>query len=105
MLKSEYIKARKLLSNPQKWNQGKHAIDCFGMQCLPTNPNAIRWCALAACNKYAKETDFSRKELILAARQLGFLSITHLNDSGTHEDVLKMFDLAIQYCDEKFVLC
>lgn len=97
MTKSEYIKAKNLIKNPRKWNQGYYAIDCFGMQCQPFDVNAVRWCALSACNKYAQKDDNSRKELKLAAMQLGYLSIFNLNETGTHADVMKMFDLAVSF--------
>ncbi len=97
MTRTEYIKTRKLLSNPLRWNRGRYAVDCFGMRCLAHDPNAIRWCALSACNKFANKFDYSRKELLLAAKQLNFTSITHLNDNGTHADVMKMFELAIGF--------
>lgn len=99
MRRIEYVKAQELIRNPRKWNQGYYTVDCFGMQCLPFDANAIRWDALSACNKFAHPNDHSRKELIKAAHELGFLSIFNLNETGTHEDVMKMFDMAIRFCD------
>lgn len=97
MTKIEYIKARKLITKPRKWNNSRYAIDCYGMICLAHDPNAIKWCALSACNKYTKS--ILRTELKLAAMQLGFTSIVNLNDTGTHAQVLQMFDLAILMCN------
>lgn len=100
MRKIEYIKAQKLIKNPKKWNQGYDSIDCFGMKCSIFDANAIRWCTLGACDRYAHPEDHSRKELLRAAWSLGFHSIFHLNETGTHADVMKMFDLAIGYCEQ-----
>lgn len=103
MTKTEYIKAKNLIKNPRKWLQGNYTVDCFGMQCLPSSQDAIKWCALTACNKYAK--DPYRAELKLAAVRLGFNNIFNLNETGTHADVMKMFDLAIGYCQSTLRIC
>ena len=102
MRKSDYIRTRKLLKDPKNWNQGHYSVDKNGKKVLCTSDKAIRWCALTACNLFAKDT--CRKELALAAKQMGFVSITKLNDNGTHEQLIKMFDLAIGLCDVKTVL-
>lgn len=99
MRKIDYIRARKLLRNKDNWSDSINAVDKKGKRCMGGDPQATKWCALHACNLFAKENDHCRKELALAARQLGFLSITNLNDSGTHADVIKMFDMAIEMCD------
>ncbi len=104
MRKIDYIRTRKLLRDKKNWNQGYVSVDKDGKRCLGSEDRAVRWCALTACNKFAKEKDHCRKELCLAARQMGFISITHLNDTGTHEDVIRMFDLAIGFCNVKTVL-
>ena len=100
MTKDQYIKAKKLIANPKKWNQGHYSVNKHGKRCLALADEAIKRCALIACNRYADPCDHSRKELGFAAKALGFLNIVHLNDKGTHTDVMKMFDLAIGYCDD-----
>ncbi len=95
MRKSDYIRARKLLRDPKNWNKGHYSVDKNGKKVLSSDPSAVRWCALTACNLFARERDHCRKELTLAAKQMGFTSITQLNDNGTHEQLIKMFDLAI----------
>lgn len=99
MRKSEYIRARKILRNPKNWNQSHYSVDSKGKECLSSSEKATRWCALTACNLFAK--DINRDELKLAALQLGFTTITSLNDNGTHAEVIKAFDLAISFCDIK----
>jgi len=103
MRKSDYIRARKLLRDPKNWNKGHYSVDKNGKKVLSSDPSAVRWCALTACNLFARERDHCRKELSLAAKQMGFLSITHLNEHGTHEQLIKMFDLAIGFFNVKTV--
>jgi len=103
MRKNDYIRTRKLLRDPQNWNKGHYSVDKDGKEVLASDPTAVRWCALSACNLFVRDRDFCRKELALAAKQMGFRSITDLNDNGTHEQLIKMFDLAIGFFNVKTV--
>jgi hypothetical protein len=48
---ANWMKAHELLSSPDAWCQESPAQDAQGNKVEALNPNAVRWCALAAVQK------------------------------------------------------
>ena len=98
------IAAKKLISNPAKWCQGTFARKPTGDKCAASNPEACQWCASGAVYRATRDGFFTQEERIEAMRRLAdagahlepaTISFIDINDKGTHEQVMQLFDVAI----------
>lgn len=104
--------ARETIRDPKYWIQGEFARTKTGENCSSQDPRAYSFCAVGAVLRHFKppltdkEYIKARSSLDIAARKVGikYLTITALNDHGTHKQVLQMFDQAIQDLEEEGVL-
>jgi hypothetical protein len=91
-------RARALLAAPQMWTRGEFARDGLGQPVHWRSPEATQFCIWGALNRAAGElTENEHLRVRLAdgaARALRGTtpSISRLNDSGTHADVLALID-------------
>lgn len=91
-------RARALIGAPQRWTQGEFARDGLGQPVSWRSPEATQFCIWGALNRAAGElTEDEHLRVRLAdgaARALRGTtpSISRLNDSGTHADVLALID-------------
>ena len=94
LVKQELIKAKALIANPENWTQSCLARNARDMFVNVNDPSACKFCALGALRK--ADTQSAYMALADAAFKLGFKGIVALNDHGLHEDVMEMFDKAIE---------
>lgn len=93
------LKARALIADPAHWCQGSAAQTGDGFKCDFDAPYAARWCALGAIAKVCRE---QRKDWSPLAQVLtqtigaGGTTLISMNDNRTHQDVLALFDGAIE---------
>lgn len=106
--------ARELISDCVRWTKLANARDEKGIRIAPHDHMAVSWCAIGAVTKFTSEAEAGilpseRALQSLCVRQLNRAAITileedeefgdpamSLNDSRSHDDVLAMFDLAIE---------
>ena len=94
-VKQELIKTKALIADPKNWLQGLMASNEKGQYVPPYSPDACKFCALGALRKACTQEGAYMK-LADAAFKAGFSGIAALNDFGLHEDVMEMFDKAIE---------
>jgi hypothetical protein len=92
--------ARSLIADRQYWCRGQLAEDANGVSVFPTNPNAVRRCALgaliAAAYELTRDHDAADKLAYDALRlHCGTPSLIHLNDTMGHAAVLALLDEVI----------
>ena len=92
---------KELISTPEKWTKGTEARDKNGNIC--SYSDAVCFCTLGAFEMVVNEqniTGIDRDTIFdyIAAtiKKLGYHSITYFNDNHTHEDVMNLFDKAIE---------
>lgn len=96
--------ARNLIADPARWTQEAYARNDRGYHVDSTHPTACCWCASGAmCRVNGPEPDSDIwtaciKNMREACAELfphmsGFVAV---NDHGTHADILKVFDRAIE---------
>jgi hypothetical protein len=91
-------RARALIAAPHTWTRGEFARDSFGAPVSWRSPKVARFCIWGALNRAASEmTSDEHLRVRLADRAARALrgttpSISRLNDSGTHADVLALMD-------------
>ena len=103
MKPSDLLKhARAKIVHPADWCQGYAALDALG---YPTDPNSIfarRWCAMGALDTAPARQDTPRYREAQDCLNWGAMKvrppsgISGLNDNGTHDDVIRMYDHAIK---------
>jgi len=111
MNKCEVLKqARELISNEGRWCQGELAETAQGAIVNPSSINAYRWCAEGALCKVLNidDIDFNNDSfslLNLAIKkefpELKGKVLFHLNDDKGHAAVLKVYDRAIEDCENE----
>lgn len=100
------VKARNLISTPERWTQGAFARRADGTNTDVDDPKATAWCSLGAVSKAGgfygiQETIISGAvkllREVLRDRDARLTGIMCFNDADktTHETVLKVFDEAI----------
>lgn len=102
------IKAREIIADPKRWTQGWYAKDCDGVMTDSMNADAVCWCSMGALTKAAHAID-NREAKYLATRVLADVidqkfvaySVLDYNDHHSHEEVLQMFDKAIELAKSK----
>lgn len=81
------IAARALIEDPAHWCQNVNALNAAGHPCPTRGPDAVCWCAMGACWAVGAQDTLLRQHCAH--------SVQHLNDNGTHQDVLDLFDYTI----------
>ena len=94
-VKQELIKAKALIADPKNWTQSCLARNAGDMFVNVNDQIACKFCALGALRKAGTHEDAYMK-LADAAFKAGFSGIAALNDFGLHEDVMEIFDKAIE---------
>jgi hypothetical protein len=90
--------ARALIADPAAWTQGEFARDAHGAPVSWRSKEAVQFCVWGALNRTAYEmTGDRRRAITLADRAAAAMrepggSLSRINDTGTHEDVLDIFD-------------
>jgi len=99
-----FEEARALISDKAKWTQGQIARDAHGEKTHADSDSAVSWCSFGAMIKVAGDIEVASKASDRFLNLLGFNhrmdAIGPVNDSRTHEEVLRLFDKAIQLCAE-----
>lgn len=92
--------ARNLLADPEHWTKGSSARTPRGTRVPMFHPQATRFCSLGALERCGGNLEACGL-LTMAAQTLTGrdVSIVGFNDNRhtKHDDVLQMFDLAIQF--------
>ena len=111
--------AQARIAKARYWTQGGLAAFADGFSANPCNNLACKWCAQGAlqwaggalkeCNEYewyVATEPMAKAEQYMTDASLGmrpfslnFYSHTSLNDQGTHEMVMDMFDKAIEFAE------
>lgn len=108
------IEARELISVPERWTQGDYARDREGKG-LIDHPSIkpVCYCTLGACtaieelhNIHEGGLDPSRAIMSILLKALDNLvekptTIDDYNDTHTHEEILTLFDKAIEIAKEE----
>lgn len=95
--------AHAIISNPEHWTQETMARDARGAPCEPDEKVAVCFCthgaiAKAAIDLHAPGAVQRQAKHILkhqARTHLNASGIVDVNDNGDHDDVMKMFQLAL----------
>lgn len=111
------IRARGVISIPERWTQGHFARYACGAGTSPTSQFASCFCALGAVERVMGCRAYRSKEVELLAESVGdkeqlpsddnlrgnavFNLVHTFNDNHSHEDVLSMFDRAISLAQER----
>lgn len=107
------VASRNVIADPEHWTQGMWACDSDGESVDSCSPDAVRWCAVGAMEKVDSHHEFfdfriwrkAQKELVETMRRLdreegneceSGSSIQDYNDTYSHAEVLRAFDLAIE---------
>jgi hypothetical protein len=90
--------ARALIADPAAWTQGEFARDADGTPVSWRSREAVQFCLWGALNRAAYDmTGDKRRSITLADRAAAAMrkpggSLSRVNDTGTHRDVLAIFD-------------
>lgn len=87
--------ARELLTNAEHWTKESSARKADGTACHVMNENAKCWCALGALERSGANTYYIHRALD-KLRINNTISAYNDHAKTTHDDVLKMFDVAIE---------
>lgn len=98
-LKENLIRAKALITDPEKWTQGAYARDANGCIVPPDDPSAVCYCSIGAigalglpCNELENTIDY----LYVSIGK----PISDFNDGDTHADVMAAWDKAIEKAGE-----
>lgn len=86
------MKIKDLLAKPENWCQGELAVNKFNESVAIDSPEAARWCLVggfARCYS-VRESPSIWTKLYDRCKILGFQGPVHLNNTCTHEEVLKL---------------
>lgn len=107
MKESERLRAAKaLIDTPKKWTRGASARDKFGEPTMLVSEEACSWCTMGALSVVSDYADKFERDGFERAR--GYLKrvipcrmVADYNDSHTHEEVMRMFDKAIEIAESE----
>lgn len=91
-------RARALIATPGSWTQGEFARDANGAAVSWRSPGAVQFCLWGALYRAAYEMTGDKRQSIglgdhaAASLRYGRTSLSGVNDRGTHDDVLNLFD-------------
>lgn len=95
-------KARDLLTDREHWAQDWFAYDNSGLFVDPTDEGATCWCSIGAICKVEGITNHNASKAlfrlngVLKVHFNWWSSVADYNDTHTHEEVLAVFDKAIE---------
>jgi hypothetical protein len=112
-LKQDLIAARKFIEKPENWTTEVMARDKDGKWCQLDSENASCFCSLGALEKVASGANSSdyacdrfrdmRNALVSVIKQnypmAATFSVARFNDEHQHQEVLALFDQAIESCE------
>lgn len=98
--------ARELIADPCRWTKaGFYAENKHGWSVQPHDPVAHRFCAYGALMRIRNAgpaqpnwVGCEAAEFLTRAAE-GNRSVVEINDQGTHEDVLRLYDRAIRLAE------
>ncbi len=97
-------RARGRITAQEDWCKGEFARDKSGKGCSPTGTNAVTWCARGAVDYVTGggglSGNYAHTALTDASFELFERGPAVVNDAGTHEQVMHMYDRAIQLSKE-----
>jgi hypothetical protein len=124
---SEFLRrAKGVIDTPEKWVKGKFAVSAKGNEVEPAGRAACAWCSIGAVRKkiqtlpmgtsfeanQTRETECLMTAFLIDAvgewcrRNPGnghpgkeVIEITRFNDDHTHEQVMEMWDIAIELAE------
>jgi hypothetical protein len=96
--------AKNRISDPNNWIQGHFARDKNGWLTESESRNAVCWCSIGALRSAAKGTNqFSMNAMRVMENCIPLengMNIAEYNDTHTHEEVMKLFDAAIELAEK-----
>jgi hypothetical protein len=95
-------RARKLISQPERWTRAHFARDARGRGLTPNNADAVCFCAVGAIQRASGSLAYDTPEIRALGYRLGS-AIPHWNDHPrrTHAQVLARFDRTIARLEAK----
>lgn len=87
------------IQDPKRWTQGAFARDKENEKVSSHNPTAVCWCSLGALNRIEDSGEY-RQAVRLLCKAAG-MEVADFNDSATHEEVIAMWDKAIELAKEE----
>lgn len=88
------IKAKALITDPKNWTQGAYARTGDGVPVPLSHSAAVCFCSMGAIRRISGELGAPYQAL---KREIGPSDmVCEYNDSHTHEEVLALFDKAIE---------
>lgn len=117
-VKDLLVAAKNKIANEANWTKGTFARTAEGETVIPASKSATCWCSVGALvAASAKLEDPKRLKWVGAASDIldaaakavmdvpqGVRATVHINDTGSHADVMRMFDLAIQKAEPERIL-
>jgi hypothetical protein len=93
-------RARALIEDEARWCRDHIALDASGVSVFPTNPGAVKRCALGALIAAAYELTHDHDAADHLAYQAlrphcGTSTLIYINDTTGHAGVLELFDTVI----------
>lgn len=96
------IKAKAIISNPDKWTQGAFARNYDGEEVSPISSQAVCFCSIGALKAsvgkdQSEVTMFylvNARDYLMKATPDGYIAV--FNDEHTHEEVMAVWDKAIK---------
>ena len=89
--------ARELISDPAHWTQGSEARDEKGDPVLARSKGARCFCAVGALISASGKAPWKRPlEALRSELPKPIFYVSDFNDTGSHEEVLALFDRAIE---------
>lgn len=100
MKPSECLKAaKKLIENEENWIKGAYALDNEDNEVFGNDKKACKFCSLGALQCVQNTTDLP--SLYTYLKQVASpVSITWFNDENSHQEVMQMFDKAIELAEK-----
>lgn len=89
-------KARQVISNPANWTQRTSAVNALGEMVGVKSTEACAWCAVGAVYKAMDAYSGTVWNPLEGALPAGYNIVSEYNDTHSHEEVLALFDRAIE---------
>ena len=94
--------AKALISDKEHWIKDEFATNANDEYVPVYDPNAVNFCAVGANRKAAGfgKSEISRHYLAMATALMTLGASSHIakfNDAATHEEVMELFDVAIEW--------
>lgn len=109
-LREVLVAAKALIDDPKHWTVGTYARDACGNSVNEMSSKACKFCSMGAVYRAAKTaygfTGMAQPALAVLGATVAELnetrhqSVSHFNDTHTHEKVMELFDKAIGIADE-----